>query len=252
MCLEENNPEKRFSSSVYKRDIGFTASLDLFHRAARLSSCKKTGDRDVNRLFLERTIAPIHPTQPPRLFMMKSVAFCLAGVFVGLVGTSTKPVGAIPSDVVASSCSRSMASAKTMENRTIVGVAAANPSFSTLVKAVKEAGLVEVLSGKGPFTVFAPTDEAFAALPAGTLDRLLLPENRETLKKVLTYHVVSGALPSKGLRSGRVTTVEGSPVNVMVKDGRVMVNGANVVGADVAASNGVIHVIDKVILPPNL
>lgn len=135
---------------------------------------------------------------------------------------------------------------------TIVDVASANPSFSTLVAAVKAAGLVETLSGSGPFTVFAPTDAAFAALPAGTVEKLLLPENIESLKKVLTYHVVSGKLPAKRLSSGSVSTVEGSPVKVNVKTGKVTVNGAKVISADVPTSNGVIHVIDTVLLPPNL
>jgi uncharacterized surface protein with fasciclin (FAS1) repeats len=135
---------------------------------------------------------------------------------------------------------------------TIVDVASANGSFKTLVAAVKAAGLVETLSGKGPFTVFAPTDEAFAALPKGTLDKLLKPENKKTLKKILTYHVVSGEVTSKAIKPGAVKTVEGSPVTVTVKNGSVKVDKASVVKADVKASNGVIHVIDKVILPPGL
>ncbi|KAM3090616.1 fasciclin domain-containing protein [Phormidesmis sp. 146-35] len=142
----------------------------------------------------------------------------------------------------------------TQPNRagTIVEIAAGNPSFSTLVTAVQAAGLAETLSGKGPFTVFAPTNEAFAALPKGTLEKLLQPENRDLLRKVLTYHVVSGDLMAKNLRSGRVATVEGSPVAVQVKNGSVSVNNANVVKADVDAKNGVIHVIDRVLLPPGL
>jgi len=135
---------------------------------------------------------------------------------------------------------------------TIVEIAASNSSFSTLVTAVKAAGLAETLSGKGPFTVFAPTNQAFAALPKGTLEKLLKPENRNLLRKVLTYHVVSGDLMAKNLRSGRVATVEGSPVAVQVRHGGVRVNNANVVKADVDAKNGVIHVIDRVLLPPNL
>ena len=135
---------------------------------------------------------------------------------------------------------------------TIVEIAASNPDFSTLVTAVKAAGLVETLSGKGPFTVFAPTNKAFAALPKGTLEKLLKPENRDLLRKVLTYHVVSGDLMAKNLRSGRVATVEGSSVAVRVRHGSVRVNKANVVKADVDAQNGVIHVIDRVLLPPNL
>lgn len=136
--------------------------------------------------------------------------------------------------------------------KTIVEIAASNPSFSTLVKAVQAAGLAETLSGKGPFTVFAPTNEAFAALPKGTLEKLLKPENRNLLRKVLTYHVVSGDLMAKNLRSGRLATVEGSPVVVQVRHSRVRVNKANVVKADVDAKNGVIHVIDRVLLPPGL
>ncbi|PSB05415.1 fasciclin [filamentous cyanobacterium CCP1] len=135
---------------------------------------------------------------------------------------------------------------------TIVDVAAANGSFDTLVAALTEAELVEVLGGEGPFTVFAPTDEAFAALPEGTLDQLLLPENREVLVQILTYHVVPGTVTSDQLESGEVATVEGSPVNVMVDEQAVMVNEANVVQADIPATNGVIHVIDRVILPPAL
>lgn len=135
---------------------------------------------------------------------------------------------------------------------TIVEIAASNPAFSTLVQAVKAAGLVETLSGKEPFTVFAPTNEAFAALPKGTLQKLLKPENRDLLRKVLTYHVVSGDLMAKNLRSGRVATVEGSPVAVQVRQGSIRVNNANVVKADVDAKNGVIHVIDRVLLPSDL
>ncbi len=135
---------------------------------------------------------------------------------------------------------------------TIVDVAASNPAFSTLVTAVKAAGLVETLSSKGPFTVFAPTNEAFAALPKGTLEKLLKPENRQLLQKVLTYHVVSGDVRAKDLRSGPVKTVEGNSVAVQVSKGGVKVNNVNVIKADVGTSNGVIHVIDKVLLPPGL
>jgi transforming growth factor-beta-induced protein len=135
---------------------------------------------------------------------------------------------------------------------TIVDIAVSNPSFSTLVTAVKAAGLAETLSGKGPFTLFAPTNEAFAALPKGTLELLLKPENREALRKVLTYHVVSGNLMAKDLRSAKVATVEGNTVAVQVKKQGVQVNNATVVKADIAAKNGVIHVIDRVLLPPNL
>lgn len=141
---------------------------------------------------------------------------------------------------------------KAASTATIVEVASANDSFKTLVTAVKAAGLVETLSGKGPFTVFAPTDKAFAALPKETLESLLKPENKSKLQKILTYHVVSGEVTSSQIKSGDVKTVEGSPVKISVKDGNVMVGSAKVTSADVDASNGVIHVIDKVLLPPNL
>ena len=144
------------------------------------------------------------------------------------------------------------AKAKSTQAGTIVEVAASNPAVSTLVTAVKAAGLVETLSGKGPFTVFAPTNAAFNALPKGTLDKLLKPENRDALRKVLTYHVVSGDLMAKDLRSGKVATVEGGSVAVKVDNHGVSVNGSNVIKADVDTSNGVIHVIDKVLLPPGL
>lgn len=138
------------------------------------------------------------------------------------------------------------------KSNTIVDVASGNKSFSTLVTALKAAGLVETLSGKGPFTVFAPTNEAFKALPKGTLEMLLKPENKAKLVKVLTYHVVAGKVMAKDVKPGTVKTVEGSTFTVKAMGGKVMVNDANVSKTDIAASNGVIHVIDKVILPPNL
>jgi uncharacterized surface protein with fasciclin (FAS1) repeats len=132
----------------------------------------------------------------------------------------------------------------------IVDVAVSNGSFTTLVAAVKEAGLVETLKGDGPFTVFAPTDEAFAALPEGTVESLLKPENRDKLTAILTYHVVPGkVMASDVVKLSSAKTVEGSDVQIEVKDGAVYVDGAKVLKADVPASNGVIHVIDKVILP---
>jgi uncharacterized surface protein with fasciclin (FAS1) repeats len=135
---------------------------------------------------------------------------------------------------------------------TIVDVAAASETFQTLVSALTEAELAELLGGEGPFTVFAPTDEAFAALPEGMLEELLKPENRELLVQILTYHVVPGAVTSDQLTSGEVATVEGSPVNVTVSEEAVTVNDANVIEADIPATNGVIHAIDSVILPPAL
>ena len=134
---------------------------------------------------------------------------------------------------------------------TIVDVAVAAGNFTTLVAAVTAAELVETLSGEGPFTVFAPTDEAFAALPAGVLDALLLPENKATLVKILTYHVVSGKVMAADVTDSDVATVEGQTIKLATMGG-VTVNGAKVVAPDVAASNGVIHAIDAVILPPDV
>lgn len=135
----------------------------------------------------------------------------------------------------------------------IVALAASNDSFKTLTAALKAAGLTETLSGQGPFTVFAPTDAAFAALPQDALQELLKPENKDILVKILSYHVVPGSVTSNDLKSGEVKTVEGGAVNVQVNSGKgVTVNDATVVQPDIKASNGVIHAIDKVILPPDL
>ncbi|MCL9775774.1 fasciclin domain-containing protein [Vibrio methylphosphonaticus] len=132
----------------------------------------------------------------------------------------------------------------------IVDVAADNGSFNTLVAAVKAAGLVETLKGDGPFTVFAPTDEAFAKLPAGTVDMLLMPENKDKLVAILTYHVVPGkVMAADVVKLDSAATVEGQMVTIKVDGGSVMVDQANVVATDVAASNGVIHVIDAVLMP---
>lgn len=134
--------------------------------------------------------------------------------------------------------------------RDIVDVAAENGSFTTLVAAVKAAGLVETLKGDGPFTVFAPTDEAFAALPEGTVDMLLKPENKDKLVAVLTYHVVPGKImATEVMKLNSAETVQGEAVMIAIDDGNVMINNAKVAMPDVEASNGVIHVIDKVLLP---
>jgi uncharacterized surface protein with fasciclin (FAS1) repeats len=131
----------------------------------------------------------------------------------------------------------------------IVATAIAAGQFETLAAALEAADLVETLQGEGPFTVFAPTDDAFAALPEGTLEDLLKPENKEMLVSILTYHVVPGAVLSTDLESGEVETVEGSSIMVEVSESGVTVDDANVISADIEASNGVIHVIDAVILP---
>jgi uncharacterized surface protein with fasciclin (FAS1) repeats len=133
----------------------------------------------------------------------------------------------------------------------IVDIAVSAGQFKTLVAAVTAAGLVDTLKSKGPFTVFAPTDAAFAKLPAGTVESLLKPENKSKLVAILTYHVVPGKVMSADIAGKKLTvaTVQGGKINVNAMSG-VMINGAKVVSADIAASNGVIHVIDKVILPP--
>jgi uncharacterized surface protein with fasciclin (FAS1) repeats len=135
------------------------------------------------------------------------------------------------------------------ETGDIVVVASNAGSFNTLVAAVKAAGLVETLQGKGPFTVFAPTDEAFAKLPKGTVENLLKPENKETLVAILTYHVVAGKVMAADVKTMDVKTVNGKELSVKVADSKVTVNGANVVKTDIAASNGVIHVVDTVLMP---
>ncbi|OIQ34009.1 MAG: Nex18 symbiotically induced protein [Roseobacter sp. MedPE-SWchi] len=134
-------------------------------------------------------------------------------------------------------------------SKDIVDTAVSAGSFATLVAAVQAAGLVDTLKGDGPFTVFAPTDEAFAALPNGTVEELLKPENKAQLVSILTYHVVPGKVLSTDLSNNMMaTTVQGSDLAIMTQGG-VTINGAKVVSADIATSNGVIHVIDAVILP---
>lgn len=135
------------------------------------------------------------------------------------------------------------------KSQDIVAVASKNGSFKTLVAALKAAGLVETLQGAGPFTVFAPTDEAFGKLPHGTVEDLLKPENKAKLVAVLTYHVVAGKVMAADVKTMKAKTVNGQSLDVKVIDGHVTVDNAKVVKTDVAASNGVIHVIDTVVLP---
>jgi uncharacterized surface protein with fasciclin (FAS1) repeats len=136
-------------------------------------------------------------------------------------------------------------------NQDIVDTAVGAGQFKTLATALKAADLVETLKGPGPFTVFAPTDEAFAKLPAGTVENLLKPENKAKLTAILTYHVVPGAVKAEQVtKLDEAKTLNGAMVKISTEDGKVMINDATVVTADIPASNGVIHVIDKVILPP--
>ena len=159
----------------------------------------------------------------------------------------TKVVAPIAAVVLAATVQSAWGAANGSQD--IVSVAAGAGSFNTLVAAVKAAGLVETLQGAGPFTVFAPTDEAFAKLPAGTIESLLKPENKQKLVSILTYHVVPGKVMSADLTTSKVKTVNGQELAIRVGGDGVMANNAHVVTADVAASNGVIHVIDTVVLP---
>jgi uncharacterized surface protein with fasciclin (FAS1) repeats len=177
---------------------------------------------------------------------------------IAIAAVSALVLGACGSDDEATEDTAAEVTEDTMAEETmpaeagdIVAVASGNPDFSTLVAAVAAAGLVETLQGEGPFTVFAPTNAAFDALPEGLLEKLLLPENVGVLTSILTYHVVAGKVMSTDVTAGDVPSVEGSTIAVTT-DGGVKVNGANVVAVDVAASNGVIHVIDAVIVPPTV
>ncbi len=147
------------------------------------------------------------------------------------------------------SASTTASAATSTAGKDLVSVASSAGSFNTLVTAVKAAGLVETLQGKGPFTVFAPTDEAFAKLPAGTVESLLKPENKEKLVAILTYHVVPGKVLAADVKTMKAKTVNGKELSLKVEGGAVTVDNAKVIKTDVAASNGVIHVIDTVILP---
>ena len=132
----------------------------------------------------------------------------------------------------------------------IVDVASKAGSFNTLIAAAKAAGLVDALKGDGPLTVFAPTDDTFAKLPKGTVESLLKPENKSKLSDILTYHVVAAKVPAAKVKSGKVGMVNKKNARVRVKDGKVTINKANVVKTDIMTSNGIIHVVDAVIMPP--
>jgi len=173
----------------------------------------------------------------------------IAGIAVALVMLSACGSDSATEETVAEEVVAEEAAATEVGD--IVAVASATEGFSTLVAALTAGGLVETLQGEGPFTVFAPTDAAFAALPAGLLEKLLLPENKAVLVSILTYHVVSGMVMSADIMAGDVPTVEGSSVKLDTAYG-VTVNGATVTTADIATSNGVIHVIDAVIVPPTV
>lgn len=181
---------------------------------------------------------------------MKSIAVSLFALAVAAAPAMAEGCNAAKTRTAAAADTEMRYVGDYKEKADIVDTAAAAGSFSTLLAAAEAADLVGALKGEGPLTVFAPTDEAFAALPEGTLDSLLLPENKDQLAGILKYHVVSGQVTSDMLAG---TTTEAETLNGTVSiDGTdgVTVNGANVISADVMASNGVIHVIDAVLLPP--
>jgi uncharacterized surface protein with fasciclin (FAS1) repeats len=193
---------------------------------------------------------------------MKLAKTISAFVLVGLITASCGQKKTEESTEMVDSTAVAMDTTAVVETPNIVGIAAANPDFSTLVTAVTAAGLVETLSGDGPFTVFAPNNAAFAKLPAGTVETLLKPESLAKLTAVLTYHVVSGKFDAATVidainkNNGKysVTTVQGGTIVLSLNDGKVMLTDANggtatVILADVAASNGVIHAIDTVVMP---
>ena len=192
----------------------------------------------------------MHLTKPHRLTAI--IAVCAtAGLTLGACSSSSK------TDAAATTSSTAPASTETTmpTAKTIVEIAASNPDFSTLVTAVKAAGLAETLTGPGPYTVFAPTNAAFERLPAGTLTTLLKPANKAQLAGILTYHVVAGTVMAKDVKPGTVKTVNGADFTVALDNGSVVLtdgqgNKAKVVTTDIVASNGVIHVIDAVLLPP--
>ena len=171
--------------------------------------------------------------------MIKSLTTLLSFALCGALYAAPKPCD---------SAKKSAAACATKAD--LVDTAVAAGSFNTLVAAVKAAGLVDVLKGDGPFTVFAPTDEAFAKLPAGTVESLLKPENKHKLVAILTYHVVPGAVDAAHVvKMTSATTVQGQSIAIKAADGKVHVDSATVVKTDIKTSNGIIHVIDSVILP---
>jgi uncharacterized surface protein with fasciclin (FAS1) repeats len=157
----------------------------------------------------------------------------------------------LSTNLLAGQCSsgKSASASACSSSKDLVALASGAENFKTLVAALKAAGLVETLQGKGPFTVFAPTDEAFAKLPAGTVENLLKPENKEKLVAILTYHVLAGKVMAADVKTMEAKTVQGQTVEIIVADAGVTVNGAKVLKTDVMAENGVIHAIDTVIVP---
>ncbi len=178
-----------------------------------------------------------------KILSMVVAAACSAIIFTACNSGETKTAEAAPETATKEPVAPVAA-------KDVVDVAIGSPDHTTFVAAVTAAGLVETLKGAGPFTIFAPTNAAFTALPAGTVEGLLKPESKAALTNILTYHVVSGAVKAADLKDGqKVKTLQGEELTVSIKDGKVMINGANVTAADLTGSNGVVHVIDAVLMP---
>lgn len=187
----------------------------------------------------------------PSLSFSKSAALAAGLLGAGLLGAAPV-IAALPTEMlIADNHMSSDAMGSEMLADTIVDVASSSDSFSTLVQAVQAADLGSTLSGPGPYTVFAPTDEAFAQLPDGALEFLLQPENEDLLKQVLTYHVVPGEVASSELTTGGISALSGG-LSVGVYDSGVVINNASVTQADIQASNGIIHQVNRVLVPEAL
>ncbi len=226
------------SRSIFQKSIAATLGVAIASAGLFVSTSS-------NANLLAQAPAP---TASPMPTVPSGGTTVPSGTMTPSGGTMTQPSTTPPTGVAKPVKKPAKASTA---GKTIAELAVSSKSLSTLVAALKAADLVETLSGEGPFTVFAPTNAAFAKIPKATLADLLKPENKEKLKKILTYHVVPGKITSKMLKpTQQVETVEGGKVTVKVRKGKVMVNNATVLKADVAASNGVIHSIDTVIMPP--
>ena len=193
-----------------------------------------------NTLFLHQSKKGAHMFKRVRLVLAVAIVAAVAIVVVACGGETTATPTPTPSPTPS----------ETMAAKTIVVVATDAGTFTTLTAALQAAALVETLQGTGPFTVFAPDDAAFATLPAGTVDDLL-KDPKGQLTQILTYHVVPGEYPSSALTDGmKLKTVQGDDITITIKDGKVYANEAMVTAADIQASNGIIHVIDGVLIPP--
>jgi uncharacterized surface protein with fasciclin (FAS1) repeats len=211
---------------------------------------KVTGARQFNAVLPGQCISwwlsGFAPKQKRQLLKIK-----LKNIHILTVAAIAAAVIIAPSLIAGecSSTSKSASAAVSPAHKDIVAVASGADNFKTLVAAMKAAGLVETLQGDGPFTVFAPTDEAFAKLPKGTVEDLLKPENKQKLVAILTYHVVPGKVMASDVKTMQVKTVNSKELTIVAANGKVTVDNANVIKTDVLAGNGVIHVIDTVVLP---